>query len=670
MPEISSLKNNKLSSHDVRQDPEPLSSLRTESPLKIVIVGHVDHGKSTLVGRLFYDTGSLPDGKVEDIKAACERRGVRFEWAFLLDALKAERDQGITIDTTHTWFKSKRRDYVLIDAPGHREFIRNMVTGASSADAAVLVVDAREGVQEQTRTHGYLLHLMGVRQVTVAVNKMDMVGWSQERFQQVAAECVDYLWELGLDAEHVAVVPVSSREGDNIVTRSRRTAWYAGPTMIEALDEFLPPVGFLDLPLRFPIQDIYKFDDRRILAGRLESGYLRVGDELTFSPSNKTARVASIESWNSKDPVMAARAGESIGVTLDEQIFVERGDIASLKTNPPVLSNVYRGRLFWLGRNPMTVGGRYKLKLGTAEYMVEVETIERVINVGDLTSASADQVGRNEVAEVVLRSRSLMALDEFATNPRTGRFVLVEDYDIVGGGLVDLEDYADQRPNVTIKSTNITRVAHRVPMEKRWGANGHKSGVLWLTGLSGSGKSTLAFALEQNLHRKGYQVYVLDGDNMRHGLCADLGFSPEDRAENIRRVGEVAGVFARAGMLVLTAFISPYRADRRNVRAIAPEMFHEVYVKASVEVCEQRDPKGLYKKAREGQIKEFTGISAPYEEPLSAELVVDTASQSFEECLACLMNYVEQTFGTTVLRNGSNGNHAVAVAATTETPTD
>ncbi len=246
----------------------------------------------------------------------------------------------------------------------------------------------------------------------------------------------------------------------------------------------------------------------------------------------------------------------------------------------------------------------------------------------------------------------------------------VENYDIVGGGLVDLKSYADQRPNVTIKSTNITRVAHRVPMEKRWETNGHKSGILWLTGLSGSGKSTLAFALEQNLHRLGYQVYVLDGDNMRHGLCADLGFSPEDRAENIRRVGEVAGVFARAGMLVITAFISPYRDDRRNVRKMEPEMFHEVYVKASVDVCEQRDPKGLYKKAREGQIKEFTGISAPYEEPLSAELVVDTASNSFEDCLVCLMDYVEQKFGMAPVREGSTKVRSVAVAATATTPAD
>jgi len=585
---------------------------QTTQPIKIVIVGHVDHGKSTLIGRLFHDTGSLPDGKTEAIKAMCERRGMPFEWAFLMDALKAERDQGVTIDVSHIHFKTARREFVLIDAPGHREFLKNMVTGAAQADAAVLVVDAEEGVQEQTRRHAYLLHLLGIQQVVVAINKMDIVDFSEARFQQVASEVKDYLADLGIDLQHTLLIPVSSRDGDNIVSLSKRTPWYEGVTMAESLDGFQPPVPSLQLPLRFPVQDVYKFDQRRIFAGRIESGHLNKGDTLLFSPSNKTARVSSIEAWSAKEPVMAVRAGESIGVTLDEQLFVERGEMASLVSNPPMLTNVFRGRLFWLGHKPLVVGNRYKLKLCTAEFQVEVEKIERVIDVKDLGTSEADKVERNAVAEVVLRSRGLMCLDPFDVNMVTGRFVLVEDFDIVGGGLINMDGYADQRPGQTIRSTNIFRVEHRVPVEDRWHANGHRGGILWMTGLSGAGKSTLGFFLEQHLFRKGYQAYVLDGDNIRHGLCADLGFSPKDRFENIRRVGNAAALFARAGFLVITAFISPYRADRDRIRAVAPDIFHEIHIDANLAVCEQRDPKGLYVKARKGEIAEFTGVSAPY----------------------------------------------------------
>lgn len=618
--------------------------IQTTLPLKIVIVGHVDHGKSTLVGRLFHDTGSLPDGKVEAIRAMCERRGMPFEWAFILDALQAERDQGITIDISQIFFRTQVRRYVLIDAPGHREFVKNMITGAAQADAAVLVVDGREGMQEQTRRHAYLLHLLGIRQIVVAVNKMDLVGWSEDRFHEVTAEVREYLDDLSLDLQHILHIPVSARDGDNIVQRSDDCRWYTGPTLTEALDGLQPPVGSLDLPLRFPVQDIYKFDDRRIIAGRIESGHLRKGDTILFSPSNKQVRVSSIETWPSKDGVLAVRAGQSVGITLEDQLFVERGELISLPANPPMLTNVFRGRIFWLGREPLMAGSKYTMKLCTAEYQVEVEKIERVIDVTDLGTTVIDRVERNAIAEVVLRSRRQIAVDPFDHNMHTGRFVLVDNYEMVGGGLISMDGYADQRRSQTIRSTNIFRVEHRIPIEERWEANGHRSGILWMTGLSGAGKSTLAFALEQYLFRKGYLVYVLDGDNVRHGLCSDLGFSPEDRVENIRRVGQAAGLFARAGFLVITAFISPYRADRDRVRALAPEMFHEIFVDAELGVCETRDPKGLYKKARRGEIEEFTGITAPYEPPVLPELRIETSSQMIEDSVAALSEYVTKTF--------------------------
>ncbi|CDK97686.1 Adenylylsulphate kinase [Magnetospirillum gryphiswaldense MSR-1 v2] len=606
----------------------------SNTPLKIVVVGHVDHGKSTLVGRLLHETGALPEGKVEYLKEVCDKRGMPFEWAFVMDALQAERDQGITIDTSQLRFHTGNRPVLIIDAPGHKEFLKNMITGAASAEAAVLVIDAHEGVQEQSRRHGYLLHLLGLTQIAVAVNKMDLVDWSEARFQEVEAEIRAYLGGIGVTPTHV--VPVSARGGDNINAVSEKSAWYKGPSVIGALDGFAAAAVATDLALRLPVQDVYKFDSRRIISGRIESGRIKVGDRLTFSPSGKSARVASIEGWAGSDiTVLSAGAGQSVGVTLDEPIFVERGQVAHLAEAAPALAHEIRARVFWLGRDPLALGDRLKLKLATAEYHVEVAAIEKVIDVEDLGSHQGAQVGRNAVAELVFRSRGAMAFDTFGDNARLGRFVLVHGYDIVGGGIV----------GAAMDNRNIFHVDHQVTSESRARANGHKGGVLWLTGLSGAGKSTIAMELERRLFQKGWQVNALDGDNVRHGLCSDLGFSPEDRSENIRRVGEIGHLFARAGMLVITAFISPYRADRDRVRAIDPEAFHEIHVATGLDECERRDPKGLYKKARKGEIIDFTGVSAPYEAPENPELTLNTDGKSVEETVSELVSYVEAQFG-------------------------
>jgi len=615
---------------------------RDDANLKVAIVGHVDHGKSTLVGRLFHDTDSLPEGKYEAIKAMCERRGMPFEWAFLMDALQAERDQGVTIDTSQIWFRSAKRGYVIIDAPGHREFLKNMVTGAAASDAALLVIDAAEGVKEQSRRHGYLLHLLGVRQIAVAVNKMDLVGNVEAAFREVEREIRDYLADIGVTPTYI--VPVSAREGDNIAGRAASMDWYDGPTVLEALDAFEPVTVAEDLPLRFPVQDVYRFDARRIIAGRIETGTLQVGDEIVFSPSNHSGRVKSIEAWSVATAPTRASAGEAVGITLEEQVFVERGDIASHGGQPPVQSDVFRARLFWLGRTPLLPGSRYKLKLNTRESMVTVQSVDHVIDTGDLSSHPSQTVERNAVAEITMRSDDMLALDDFADVPATGRFVLVDGYDIAGGGIVSMEGYADQRRLNLRRATNVTRVEHGVTAEARERRNGHGGGVLWFTGLSGAGKSTVAVATERRLFNLGYQVYVLDGDNVRQGLNADLGFSPEDRAENIRRVGEVAALMARAGFLVVTAFISPYRSDRDRARKAAEGFFHEVYIKADLATCEQRDPRGLYRRARAGEIPDFTGISAPYEAPEQSELVVDTAGQAVESSVDQVVEYVREHF--------------------------
>jgi bifunctional enzyme CysN/CysC len=613
--------------------------------LKIVVVGHVDHGKSTVVGRLMHETDSLPEGKFEAIRQMSARRGMPFEWAFLMDALQAERDQGITIDTAQIRFKTDARDYLLIDAPGHKEFLKNMVTGAASADAAILVVDAHDGIQEQTRRHAYLLHVLGITRVVALVNKMDLVGYRQTRFTEVRRDLLAYLAALGLAAGDIAVIPVSARQGDGIAARSREMPWHDGPTALAALDALAQPSAVLDLPLRLPVQDIYKFDDRRIIAGRIEAGRLAVGDTLLFSPANKTARVASIESWSAAPAQTVASADQSVGITLDDQIFVERGQVASHPVDPPALTNVLRARLFWLGRNPLHVGSRYRLKFLTSDVEAHVEKIERVIDTTDLSERSSETVERNAVGEIVLRTHGLIALDTFTASPRTGRFVLVENHTIVGGGIISMEGYPDQRIERTIKSKNLTPVENRVSLADRWHFNGHRSGIIWLTGLSGAGKSTLAVELERILFAKGYQVAVLDGDNVRYGLNADIGFSPSDRVENIRRVGEVAALMARTGYIVVTAFISPYLADRERVRTAHPDFFHEIYVAAPLAVCEARDAKGLYRKARAGEIAEFTGVSAPYEAPPAPELVLDTGEQTVEQSLARLVGYVENHFG-------------------------
>ncbi len=611
--------------------------------LKIVIVGHVDHGKSTLVGRLLSDTNSLPDGKMEAILASCKKRGMPFEWSFLMDALQTERDQGITIDTTQIWLKTASRDVVIIDAPGHKEFLKNMITGAAQADAALVLIDAKEGIREQSKRHGYLLHLLGVRQIAVLVNKMDMVGYDEAIFRRIEQEYSEYLNTVGVTP--TCFIPISAREGDLIVEPSAKMPWYKGASVTQTLDAFEVAVAPDHLSLRFPIQDVYKFDERRILAGRIESGTLKVGDTLVFSPSNTTAKVASIENWPG-GPSKEASAGQSVGITLDNQIFVERGHVAShvpSETNvAPVITNYFKARIFWLGHKPLEMEKRYKIKLATCEMQAEIRSIEHVIDSDTLAHVKADKVERNNVAEVVFRTRGLVAVDDFNTNARLGRFVIQQDYDVAGGGIISLEGVSDQRSaSQSVKSKNIFDVDFGVTPAQRAAMNGHTGGVLWFTGLSGSGKSTIAKQLQKRLFDKGYNVFGLDGDNIRKGLNRDLGFSPEDRKENIRRVGEVAALFAQSGTIVICSFISPYREDRRLVRSISPDYFHNIYIKASLEACEKRDTKGLYKQAREGKIAEFTGISAPYEEPQNPDQIVDTEATSIHEAVEQLVHYVE-----------------------------
>jgi len=643
--------------------------------LRVVFVGHVDHGKSTLIGRILHDTGSLPEGKIEEIKKACAAEGMEFEFAFLLDALLEEQKQNVTIDTTEIPFRTARGRYAIIDAPGHKEFLKNMITGASRADAAILVIGADEGVREQSRRHAYLLGMLGIKQVVVVVNKMDLVDYSEKRFREIERDYRKFLKELGLNAR--TFIPGSAKQGENVARASMKMKWYCAASVLEALDLLEPQKRDVDLPLRFCVQDVYRFDGRRIIAGRIETGTLRVGDELIFSPANKSSVVATIERWHpvipneveesrsgtfkvtQRDPSTSLRmtdeeaiAGDLIGITLAEQIFVERGYVASQQNETPIETNRFHADLFWIVREPLRVGHFYDLRLATQQVKCQIVSIEQVMDSSTLeikrdppsvaaaTSGVAggrEQLERNEVGRLTIQTRGPLVIDNHDRIPNMGRFVIINNGQICGGGTIFGGVYTDR---TVAKSKNIFWIEGKITARERALRTGHRGAVVWLTGLSGAGKSTIAQSLERDLFNHGMDTYVLDGDNIRHGLNSNLGFSPDDRVENIRRVSEVARLMADSGTVVITAFISPYRMDRRRAREIALEgnaEFFEVFVDAPLEVCEARDPKNLYKKARAGEIREFTGIDAPYEAPEDPEIVVRTDKQTVDESVATIL---------------------------------
>jgi bifunctional enzyme CysN/CysC len=593
----------------------------TRPQVRIVIVGHVDHGKSTLVGRLLHETGSLPDGKLEMLKAVSARRGMPFEWSFLLDALQTERDQGITIDTTQIRFRTRSRDVVLIDAPGHAEFLRNMITGASQADGAVLIIDALEGVRDQTRRHGYLLHLLGVKQVAVVVNKMDRVDFSAERFKEISDEISAHLTGLGVKPS--AVIPISARDGDGVAEHTPRIGWYKGPSVVEALDALEPARPLEQLALRLPVQAIYKFDDRRIVAGRIESGSLKAGDEIVIMPAGKIAKIKTVESWPVTPVHGSQTAGRSVGITLDRELFIERGDVIGRAGQSPRDTRRIRARIFWLHDKPLSKGEQILVRLGTRESRATVVAIEKAVDPGELSNEETTAIARNHVGEIDISLAQPVAADPYTENPRTGRLVIEVNGRIAGGGLVLSVD-AGQRA-VPI---DIVPVESALRSDERSARYRHNGAVIWLTGLPGSGKSTLARALERRLFTSGGSPILLDGDTLRAGLNNDLGFSPQDRSENIRRLAEVATHLARNGHIAIVAAVSPAAADRATARRIADTAFREIYVATPAEICESRDPKGHYAKARTGALPSFTGITNDYQPPSECELRIDTSARS------------------------------------------
>jgi bifunctional enzyme CysN/CysC len=594
--------------------------------LRVAITGHVDHGKSTLIGRLMYDTGSLADGKAAEILASSERRGLAVEWSFAVDAAQEERDQAITIETTRVWLQYGGRRIVIIDTPGHREFIKNMMSGAADADAGILVIDALEGIADQTYRHAYLLRLLDVPEIIVAVNKIDTVPDAEARFAEISRDIRAVLETAGKPLR--AIVPLSARDGDNVVTRSERTAWYAGPTLIEVLMDLHPAAPPADRALRFDVSDVYRFnDDERISVGNVVAGTVAAGDRVRIAPSGATTRVRGIKRF--PDDGSPGLAGQAIGLTFEDPVFIDRGDVVTHADAAPIAAaSAFDGVFFWLSAQPPRVGETLQLKVGRADVAVTLTGIDETIDLGILDKVAPDESSRHTAFALRLRAARSVAAEADA------RCVLLRAGEVVGGGKLAHVAASNER------SDNLVLAGHLVASDERAQRNGYRGLVVWFTGLPGSGKSTIAMAVERELFSRGYNVYVLDGDNVRAGLNSDLRFSREDRQENIRRIGEVAALFADAGAIVIASTISPHAADRARARAAAPRAFHEIYVRASVATCEARDVKGHYKKARAGELPDFTGVSAPYEEPEHPDLLVDTNASSIPSSVASVVEYL------------------------------
>ena len=616
-----------------------MSFENTEIP-KVVIVGHVDHGKSSLIGRLMHDLDEVPIGKYEELKTVSEKRGMEFEYAFLLDALQAERDQGITIDTTQIFFKTKKRKYVFIDAPGHKEFIRNMITGASSADIAILIIDAHEGLKEQTKKHAYLLKLLGLDNVICLFNKMDKINYEEKKFLKVEKELRQFTDNIGVSV--TALVPVSAKYGENIIKKSQKLSWYNGQPFCEILDSYNIKKGLDDLPLRLPIQDIYKVDDKRVIVGRIETGEVKLNDELFFLPSNEIVKLKSFEVWpEAKKKYMS---GDNIGFTIEDQIFIDKGNLISHVSSRPKLMSSFEANLFWLSEKKLKIDKQYLMKINTGEYNIFISKVSKVIDTNTLRSKTSSlSPEKNDVCEVVIHSSQLIPMDDFKDNQKTGRFCILDEEKIIAGGIINLQNFPDQKD--TIQTKNIKPVSFSVTEIDRAMRYNHRSAIIWMTGLSGSGKSTIAKEIEKKLFLKNYNVFVLDGDNLRMGINRGLGFSSEDRKENIRRTAEVARLLAQAGFIVIVSLISPYISERKKARDIRPEIFKEIFIKASIDECKKRDVKGLYSKAVSGEIENFTGISSPYEDPKNPDLILNTDKESIEESVNKLEDFIIKEFG-------------------------
>ncbi|MFZ5745889.1 MAG: sulfate adenylyltransferase subunit CysN [Pseudomonadota bacterium] len=603
-----------------------LDTHQKKSMLRFITCGSVDDGKSTLIGRLLYDSKMIFEDQLAALESDSKKvgtQGQEIDFALLVDGLAAEREQGITIDVAYRFFNTEKRKFIVADCPGHEQYTRNMVTGASTADLAVILIDARKGVLTQTRRHTYLCHLIGIRNILLAVNKMDLVDYSQQVFDDIVADYRAFAQSIGI-AEFTAM-PISGFKGDNITALSDNTPWYDGPSLIEHLEtvEVLSSVDAAK-PLRLPVQWVNRPNlDFRGFSGLIASGSVQPGDNIRVLPSGKTSTVTRIVTLD-RD-LESAVAGQSVTLCFADEIDCSRGDVIAAADSPPEAADQFEATLVWLNDAPLQVGRAYWLKLGTQTVSVTVQQPKYAVNVNTMEHLAVKTLDLNAIGVAEIITDKPIVFDPYVNNRTLGGFILIDKQTnaTVAAGMLHFSLRRAQ--NVHWQPTDITREDHARMKNQT-------PRVLWFTGLSGAGKSTIANEVEKRLALMNRHTFLLDGDNVRHGLNKDLGFTEADRIENIRRVGELAKLMADAGLIVLTAFISPFRAEREMVRAMLPQgEFIEIFVDTPLEVAEARDVKGLYKKARSGNLKNFTGIDSPYEEPLSPEIRIDTSAMSVEE---------------------------------------
>ena len=613
-----------------------LQQHETKSLLRFITCGSVDDGKSTLLGRLLYDTKLLFDDQLAALEGDSRRHGTQngeLDFALLVDGLSAEREQGITIDVAYRFFSTDRRKFIVADCPGHEQYTRNMATGASTAELAVVLVDARKGLLTQTRRHTWICALLGIRHVLLAVNKMDLVEYAEEVFRPIESAYRELAGQMGIG--QVTAIPLSALRGENISCRSSRMDWYEGPSLLEHLETVQIVRPSSDLGFRMPVQWVCRPDQGfRGYAGQVAAGTLSRGDEVVVLPAGVRSRVARIVTADGD--LDCARVGDAVTLTLDDERDISRGDIIAATAQPPQVADQFAANLLWMGESPLLPGRPYWLKIGTRTVTAQVTEIKHKVDVNTQEKPAAKRLLLNEVAYCNISLDQPIAFEPYEHCHELGGFILIDRQSFATIGAGTLAFALRRADNIHWQHLDVDRAA-------RAAIKGQTPACLWFTGLSGSGKSTIANLVEKRLHAMGYHTYMLDGDNVRHGLNRDLGFTDEDRVENIRRVAEVARLMTDAGLIVLVSFISPFRSERRMARALfdAGE-FREVFVDTPLEICERRDAKGLYAKARAGDIKNFTGIDSPYEPPEAPELHLQTTTASAD---AMAQRVVESLLG-------------------------
>ncbi|KRA85681.1 MULTISPECIES: sulfate adenylyltransferase subunit CysN [unclassified Pseudomonas] len=612
-----------------------LKSHENKSLLRFITCGSVDDGKSTLIGRLLYESKMLFEDQLSQLEADSKKVGTQggdLDFALLVDGLSAEREQGITIDVAYRFFSTDKRKFIVADTPGHEQYTRNMVTGASTADVAIILIDGRKGVLTQTRRHSYLVSLIGIRHVVLAINKLDMVGYSKEIYDKIDADYRAFASQIGL--QNIVTIPMSALKGDNITEPSANTPWYQGPTLMGYLETVqVEDAADQSGPFRMPVQWVNRPNlDFRGYAGIVVGGSVKRGNRLRVLPSGKESRVARIVTR--EGDLEEAVSGQSITITLEDEIDISRGDILATIDAPARVADQFESTIIWMSDEPMLPGRPYLLKIGTKTVTATSATPKYKVNVNTLEHLAAKTLELNEIGVCNLSFDQPIAFDPYKENRDTGGFIMIDRLtnNTVGAGLLHFALRRSQ--NIHWQAIDVNKQAHAT-------LKGQKPCVLWFTGLSGAGKSTIANLVEKKLHALGKHTYLLDGDNVRHGLNKDLGFSEADRVENIRRVGEVAKLMVDAGQIVLVSFISPFRSERRMSRELVEQdEFFEVFVDTPISVAEQRDPKGLYKKARRGELTNFTGIDSPYEPPENPEIRIDTTACSPEEAAELIVSHL------------------------------